>query len=95
MNRFKAVFSWLSGVALVLGSMIEAVHAFKNASGVGDIDPASPLGKGLLAAGAVALFLRNILKDVNGNGIPDAFEQLDPAEQRAVMAQLKARESQP
>lgn len=93
MNQMKKVFSWLSGVALVLGALIEAVNAFTSAAGGGTPpDPASPIGKGLLLVGTVVLFLRNILKDADGNGWPDIFEQLDPAQQRAVMTQLRDRQ---
>lgn len=94
MNHLKRVMSWLSGVALVLGSLIEAANAWQAASG-GAVDPASPIGKGLLFAGTVLLFIRNILKDENANGIPDLFEKLNPTEQRAVMSELKAREHRP
>lgn len=91
MNQLKKLFTWLSGVALVLGSLIEAVNAFKAASGA-DFDPASPIGKGLILAGTITLFLRNLLKDENANGWPDIFEQLNPDQQRAVMTQLRERQ---
>lgn len=69
MQPFKKLLSWLSGVAMVVGSLIEVLQQ----SGI-VFAPDSLYGKAIFAAGILVLFIRNLTEDKDGDGVPDVFQ---------------------
>lgn len=69
MQPLKKVLSWLSGLAMVAGSVIEVMQQ----SGI--VFAADTVyGKAIFAAGVVVLFLRNLTADKDGDGVPDILQ---------------------
>jgi len=69
MQPLKKVLSWLSGLAMVAGSVIEVMQQ----SGI-VFAPDTVYGKAIFAAGVVVLFLRNLTADKDGDGVPDILQ---------------------
>lgn len=69
MQPFKKALSWLSGIAMVIGALIEVLQE----TGI-VFDPTSPAGKIVFAAGVIVLFVRNLTEDKDGDGVPDVFQ---------------------
>ena len=69
MQPFKKALSWLSGIAMVGGSLIEVLQK----SGI-IFAPDTIYGKAIFTAGLVVLFLRNLTADKDGDGTPDILQ---------------------
>ncbi len=69
MQPLKKALSWLSGLAMVAGSVIEVLQQ----SGI-VFAPDTVYGKAIFAAGVVVLFLRNLTADKDGDGVPDILQ---------------------
>lgn len=69
MQPLKKALSWLSGLAMVAGSVIEVLQQ----SGI-VFAPDTVYGKAIFAAGVAVLFLRNLTADKNGDGVPDILQ---------------------
>jgi hypothetical protein len=87
MQPFKKYLSWLSGVGLLVGGLIEGLRQ----TGL-VFDPSSLAGKAIMLAGVVVLVIRNLTEDKDGNGIPDVFERMSPPAQASLLADLKVRQ---
>lgn len=70
MQPFKKLLSWLSGIAMVGGSLIEVLQK----SGI-IFAPDTIYGKAIFTAGLVVLFLRNLTADNDGDGTPDILQR--------------------
>lgn len=77
MQPFKKFLSWLSGIALVVGSIIEVLQQ----SGV-VFAPDSLYGRVIFTAGIVVLVIRNLTADKDGDGVPDILQRGSPQAKR-------------
>ncbi len=73
MQPLKKALSWLSGLAMVAGSVIEVLQQ----SGI-VFAPDTVYGKWIFTAGLVVLFLRNLTADNDGDGTPDILQRGTP-----------------
>lgn len=71
MQPFKKLLSWLSGIAMIVGSLIEVLQQ----SGI--VFAADTIyGKAIFTGGLVVLFIRNLTADADNDGVPDILQRV-------------------